>query len=156
MSLSPSLTTGSGTSGGGIAATRLGFGGEKRLKSPEADGSALDENNCLKTGKADRLKLGRETMVAPMTVSAASETAMTGTRFEATSGGASGTASGRLGPYTSPFGTSVTCVPLLLRPAAGSLPSPVNTTKHPVSVAKGAADAGCSPEFPAQIMGRYG
>ena len=111
MSRSPSLTTGSGTSGGGIAATRCGFGGEKRLKSDEASGSAVDENSCLKTGNAERPKFGNETTVAPITVKAASDTATTGTQLEDTGGAPSGDASGCSGACTSLCGTSVNCVP---------------------------------------------
>src|SRR3979490_3027883 len=97
MSLSPALTTGSGTrtgaglGGGGGAATRLTFGGEKRLKSGKENRSALGNENRLKSGREKPPKLGKELAVAaPMTARAARDTAITGTRLEAACRGAPG------------------------------------------------------------------
>src|ERR1700709_173394 len=108
MSLSPALTTGSGTRtgagtgtgaglGGGSAATRLKFGEEKRLKSGTETRS-----------KRAREKRGKKwAPAAPMAIRAASDTAITGTRLEATCGAASGC----LSPCVSLSAASVTCVP---------------------------------------------
>src|SRR5712664_1893176 len=115
MSRNPALTTGSGTRtgaglGGGGAATRLKFGGEKRLKS----------------GKEKRSKLDKELAVAaPMTAKAAKDTAITGTRFEASCCAASGC----LSPCVSLSGASATCVPYVSAQSQDSSPSPVSKTK---------------------------
>src|SRR5665213_1406826 len=113
MSLSPALTTGSGTRtgagfGGGGAATRLEFGEEKRLKSGKENQSTLGNENWLKSGREKPPKPGKELAVAaPMTASAARDTAITGTRLKATCGAASGC----LSPCVSLSRVSVTCVP---------------------------------------------
>src|ERR1700754_1081604 len=102
MSLNPALTTGSGTRtgagtttgaglGGGSAATRLKFGGEKRLKSGKESRSTLGKEICLKSSRGKPAKPGKELpAAAPMTTRAARDTAIAGTRLEGTCGVAPG------------------------------------------------------------------
>jgi len=114
MSLSPALTTGSGTRtgagvGGGGAATRLEFGWEKRLKSGKENRSTLGNENRLKSGREKPPKLGKELAVAGTNDGQGrpATTAITGTRPEA----ARGTASGCMSPCVSLSVAAVTCVP---------------------------------------------
>ncbi len=119
MSLSPALTTGSGTRtgagagtgaglGGGSAATRWKFGGEKRLKSGKDNRSTLGKEICLKSSRGMPAKPGKElAAAAPMTTRAARDTAITGARLWANCGAASGC----LSPCVLLSGASVTCGP---------------------------------------------
>ena len=102
--------------------TRLKFGGEKRLKSGNEKRSRPGKENWLKSGKGKRSKLGKELAVAaPMTAKAANDTAIAGTRFEATCCAPSG----RLSPCVSLSRASATCVPYGSAQSQDSSPSPV-------------------------------
>jgi hypothetical protein len=59
----------------------LKFGGEERLKAGNADRSTRGKENRLKSGREKPGKKLAE--AAPMTARAARDTAITGTRFEA-------------------------------------------------------------------------
>src|SRR3954453_12019577 len=115
MSLSPALTTGSGTrtgagigGGGGGAATCLTLGVEKRLKSGKENRSTLGSENWLKPGREKPAELGRGLAVAaPMTTRAAKDTAITVGRREAACGAALGGFSACVSLSDAP----VTCVP---------------------------------------------
>jgi|SRR5665213_3115812 len=147
MSLSPALTTGSGTRtgtgvGGEGAATRLEFGEEKRLKSGKENQSTLGNENWLKSGREKPPKPGKELAVAaPMTASAARDTAITGTRLKATCGAASGC----LSPCVSLSRVSVTCVPYV---SAQPLPIAGQQNKRAIAATNRPWLArACPPEF---------
>jgi hypothetical protein len=74
----------------------------------------------LKSGKEKRFKLGKELAVAaPMTAKAAKDTAIAGTRLEATCCAAAGC----LSPCVSLFRASATCVPYGSAQSLDSSPS---------------------------------
>jgi hypothetical protein len=80
----------------------------------------------LKSGNEKPPKLGKELAVtAPMTAKAARDTAITGTRLEATCRAASGC----LSPCVSLSGASATCVPYVSARSQDSSPSPVSKKK---------------------------
>jgi len=100
----------------------------------------------LKSGKEKRPKLGKELAVAaPMTAKAAKDTAITGTRLEASCCAASGC----LSPCVSLSGASATCIPYVSAQSQDSSPSPVSKTKKSrrawTSQQRLARD--CPPEF---------
>src|SRR6478672_2877029 len=98
----------------GGAAGRLKVGREKRSKLGKEKRLKFGKERLLKFGNDRRLRFGKELAVAaPMMAKADKDAIITGIRFEATCGAASGC----LSPCVSLSGASVTCVPYVSAPS---------------------------------------